>query len=133
MAKVVEPPPRFGEAYSLLVEFYGLTTAPEVYWYGGAALDCGDGHAFVDKAETGECVHGVTYFYREIVLSNYWPMQSGLVGDGPMQHEMAHLAAYQHGVLAGDPDHTSHWFAPGGELDHAYDLLVSKGLATPGL
>jgi len=131
MAKVVEPPPRFIEARDLLVQFYGLTETPDVYWYGRVGLDCHEGRAFT-TAE-GWCVQGITYFYRESILSNYWPSQSGLVGDGAMQHEFAHIAAYQHGILAGDPDHDSHWFQPGGELDQAYDLLVANGLATPGL
>jgi hypothetical protein len=121
-AKVMSPLAHSDDAAAALVEFYGLSPAPEVYWY---SPDCHDGHGFTDAA--GLCVQGETYGQGDVVLSPYWPLASGLISDSAMAHEFAHVASIQRGE-GRDTNHQGHFFAPGGELDQAYDMLVSKGL-----
>jgi len=126
-SKVVDGPANTEQAVAVLSGFYGLASAPEVYWYGGAALDCGDGHAFELK-QYGWCLQGITLHDRQIVLSDYWPGQyGGLVSVSALAHEMGHVASYQHGE-GGDRSHTGHYFADGGEVDKAYAMLEAAGL-----
>lgn len=124
-AKVIEPPAGADEATAALVAFYGLNPAPKVYWYGGEDLDCEEGSAFVDSE--GDCVQGVTRHDEFTIISNYWALEYGLISDTALPHELGHSASWQRGE-GGDRSHTGHFFAPGGEVEQAYNMLTEMGL-----
>jgi hypothetical protein len=126
MSKVVPPPAGSDEAIAAVVEFYGMR-APTVYWYGGAALNCGGGLAYTDQ--TGGCVRGDQEDGVVILAANGLPFSTvhnqWPVSDIP--HELAHEASDQRGE-GGCQDHDCHWYRTGGEGDQATQMLAEMGL-----
>ncbi len=131
-SKAVAAPTRADEAVAAVEAFYGLPAAgTTVIWYGGAALNCVDpgkpwcdgGHCWHSDNGNG-CVAGESK--DGIALVSDWgggrPIsQMGTGSDAVMPHELAHLRW-------GDPNHTGHAFAVGGESDQATQMLADLGM-----
>lgn len=115
-----------GLAISVAKSFLGITGAPDVHWYGGIGLDCGDPNV-IGWIETGSnpphCVGGKENLGLILVATD--PRLR--ISAGSLAHELGHMRA---GEVTGneDPDHLTHWFAHGGEVDQANAILAEMGL-----
>lgn len=132
-SKVVAAPAGAEEAEAIVFELYataGMTRAPTLFWYGGAALDCPDGVSF---HWDGDCVDGTTIDETAIVLSDcaaeglpFHRMCYDYQDNASMAHEMAHALSLQTGG-DGCGDHNCASFRPGGLVEQATNLLAAAG------
>ncbi len=108
MSKVVPAPAGADQAVELITAFYGVSARPTIYWYGGAALNCGYGTGYVDQK--GSCVGGDQQDDTLIVSDRGGAPLSGT----SLAHELAHYASDKRGE-GGDQDHCGHFFRDDGE------------------
>ena len=136
-SKVVPTPERASAALAAVLPLYrddGMSVAPTLFYYGGAALDCPNG---IDFVWNGECSDGATVSGTAVVLSDCgtagvdmpvsemcWASE-GLAPALP--HELGHALSLQTGG-DGCPDHDCPSFKPGGVVERATDLLASLGI-----
>jgi len=128
--KMVDAPADASRAEGLIASTYQIPASEmsylEVYWYGGAALNCNDGGFIARDGHTcvgGEHLDGVIIVARDD--------RSSLSGTGYLAHEMLHFKL----GLDGDPDEThsrpewgTTWNHPRGLLDVANDALAAAGM-----
>lgn len=125
-SKVVPPPLGATEAIQAVADSYGLRSLPAVFWYGGAALDCMDGHGYHDQV--GACVAGEQLGGVITVAAPEGMAISSLVderGCAVLAHEVAHAASEQAGQ-DGCGNHDCRWFK--GPCQYATARLAGLGL-----
>jgi hypothetical protein len=106
-----------------------IYTTPVVYFYGVETSGwCAGG--FI---EYGECYDGVTADDGILIIVRIPPEgvtiggdTDGVPGNAALPHELGHATSVQRGD-GPDHDHEGHFFAPGGEVAQATDMLVSLG------
>ena len=115
------------EAKAAVTSFYGTVGTPDVHWYGGAGLTGCPDPGVVGWAVTGSspphCVGG-QQIDRVIIVAD--APEWMLLHDTSLAHELAHMRSWE---ATGDSDggHRSHYYAPGGEVDQANDMLARLG------
>ena len=126
----IPAPPRADEATAAVVAYLGITGTPDVHWYGGRGLDCGDPNV-VGWISTGSnppaCIGGTQN--QNLILVADVP-GSIKISEISLAHELGHMRAWERTNGADpDPGHLmTGIFAPGGEVWRANKLLAEMGM-----
>jgi hypothetical protein len=108
-SKVVPAPAAAKATIAQIEKDWRMPEKPEIFWYGAAFLDCGDGTGFKDSA--GTCGGGDQMNGQIIVALTGDPDDSAL-NDADLvnlAHELAHEASDEIDD-SGCADHKCHWF-----------------------
>jgi len=108
-SKVVPAPAGAAGTIAKIRADWKMPESPEVFWYGSAFLDCGDGTGFKDS--TGTCVGG-DQGNGQIIVALTGDPEDEVLNDADLVnlvHEMAHEASDEL-EDSGCADHRCHWF-----------------------